>query len=87
MYATVVFGEGQVSGKRMSHHVMLTGGRGCNQQADTAANNMSVVSTFTPALFSPAGVHIPYTAQPDLLLLLLLCDLLSPLSGCTEIVV
>jgi len=27
------------------------------QQAVAVANNMSVVSTFTPATFSPAGIH------------------------------
>jgi len=38
------------------------------------ANNMSIASTFTPATFCPAGIHKPHAAQPDLLLLLLLCD-------------
>jgi len=56
----------------------------CSQQADTAANYMSVVSTFTPATFSPVGIHKSHAAQPDLLLLLL-CDLSSPLCGRTEI--
>ena len=56
----------------------------CSREADTAANDMSVVSTFTPGTFSLAGIHMPYT---DLLLLLLLCDLSSLLSGCTEIAV
>ena len=44
------------------------------------------LSTFTPATFSPAGIHKPHASQPDLLLLLL-CDLSSPLCGCTEIAV
>jgi len=59
----------------------------CNQHADAAANIISVVSTFTPAMFSPADIHKPHAAQPDLLLLLLLCDLSSPLCGRTEIAV
>jgi len=42
----------------------------CSQQAVAAADNMSVVSTFTLATFSPAGIHKPHAAQPDLLLLL-----------------
>ena len=43
--------------------------------------------TFTPATFSPACIHKPHAAQPDLLLLLLLCNLSSPLSGSTKIAV
>jgi len=61
------------------------------QHVDAAANSMSVVSTvlstFTPATFSPAGIHVPHAAKPDLLLVLLLCDLSSPLCGRTEIAV
>ena len=57
------------------------------QQAVAVANNMSVVSTFTPATFSPAGIHKPHATQPDLLLLLLLCDLSPPLCGRREIAV
>jgi len=47
---------------------------------------MSIVSAFTPATFSLAGINKPHAAQSDLLLLLLLCDLLLSLSGRTEIV-
>ena len=46
-----------------------------------AADNMRVVSTFTPATFCPAGIHKPHDAQPNLLLL---CDLMSPLFGHTR---
>jgi len=35
------------------------------------------LTPFTPAMFSPAGIHKPHAAEPDLLLLLLLCDLWS----------
>jgi len=87
LWTTAGFKVHNAAGATSQHSSQLTAKTlsCCSQQAVAAANNMSVVSTFTPATFSPAGIHKPHATQPDLLLLLLLCDLSSSLCGRREI--